>query len=220
MSSNASNIKIINNCSKQYLFLEYIVKRSIKFIGQNNFDGLSCIVLEDANSLSIENLPDNIATLISQETRVFGYYSLKTESETPFIKLFVHEIYRGLPFPFYLTPIITLRMLVSLAHEISHHLIAENKLKFSGNDVDEEIEAWNYSKKVLQNLKNRNRFIFWHWCLREISSWYLAMGRADYSLKNLERAASNFHIAAQFDLDNVEANRNYWLVKKEISKLC
>lgn len=218
-SNSANDIRIINNCSRRHLFLEYFVKRSIKIIGLNNFDGLSCIVLEDASSLSMESLPSNVASLISLGNRVVGYYSLKTKNQLPFIKLFIHEIYRGIPFPFYLTPVITLRMLLALAHEIAHHLIAENKLKFTGDDEDEEIGAWKYSKELLQNLKNRKRFVFWNWCLREIASWYLALGRADYVKKDLKSAESHFYTASQLNPDNSEASNSYWLVKKEISEI-
>jgi len=213
-------MEIINNCSKTPLGLKLILRRSLRYIGLDEFEGISKIVLEESNSSYLQSIPENITELISQKYRVLGFYCPKTETDFPYIMLFVNEIYKGIPFPLTVTPILLIRITNVLAHELAHHLISEKGISSDETietDEAEEVEAKKYAENLVKKFRRKFLYNFWNWCLVELSNWHVAIAQADFRSNRLETAGDHFYTAWQLNPQNSYAGEWYWLVREKLS---
>jgi hypothetical protein len=210
--NNITKVKIKNLCSRKIWGLEFYVKKIVEKIGYSKFRGIESIILLDEVSILTYDLPEDITKLISRQYRMLGYYLPGYLSRSPHIVLFIHEIYRGIPFPLYLMPIVVLKMTKALTHELGHHLITYKQKIISDNK--EEIIIGRYTRGILGQLIKNPQFRFWNWCLRELSSWHFAFAKADYKLNDLANAEKHFYTSWQLDPKNEEAAEWYWYIKK------
>lgn len=211
-----NQIEIVNENSRKILGAEFYVRKSIKIIGIDKFDSIKKIILIDnPNSEQYrKNISQNVLIPHLKGYRVSGCYYSETSESAPYIELYISEIYRGIPFPLYLTPVMILIITQTLAHEVAHHLIS--KKKSSLDETREELLAERYGNYITKKLKMTPYFKICNLILRELSNWHLALAQADYKLNNLERAESHFYSAWQLNPQNQTASEWFWYVRKKL----
>lgn len=211
-----SNLKIINLCSGKFNFVSFYVKRIIKHIGSNNFSQIDRIILLDETSMLEQDIPESVNKIIFSGLRVFGYYFHGTKNKSPHIVLLIHEIYRGIPFPLNLTPIVVIGLTRTIIPALGFHLLDKKYVINKEEKISEKRKERiikRFTNIILKRMLKRNFFKFLNFCLREISSWYFAFAKADYKLNDFIRARENFYTSWQLDPKNKEAGEWYWYLK-------
>jgi hypothetical protein len=194
-------MKIIDESSSKYYLVEYYVGRSIRFLGIENFGGISRIVLEDND--------------LTDDFRVLAKYFERSHTQPAFIKLFVKEIYRGVPFPFNLTPAIFIRFVRVLAHQMVYHMIANGNIACKLSGIEENLMADSYANELVEDITKSFRFRIWAWILRHIAGWHFSIGQVDFKQGDVESAKDHFYTASQLDPNNAFASEWFWYLKNQ-----
>lgn len=188
----------------------YFVRKAITLIGIRRFEGISAI------NLTYESSPVRLVGATFVNHPVFGFYFPTTDAGQARIVLYLEEIYRGIPFLLRFSPIMILRFIQTLSHEVAHHQVKQRRQIFS--DSKEEEVASRYSRAVLAHVRRRAWYRFWDLVLREVSNWHFAFARADYRGNDYVRARNHFYIAWDLNPRNVLAAEWYWHVTDILGK--
>ena len=212
----SEKIRIVNGCSRRCASLEFYVKQSIKLIGIDRFSGISEITLKDDPHAAFRDdaLPNNLRHPLTDGFRAAAYYYYKTKNDPARIEVYAKEVYRGIPFPLYVTPILQLRIARTLAHELAHHLLTRKRKAYP--DAKEEKISNRYASRVIRNMTGAGWLRIWQVLSNELSEWHLSFALADAKLGEIETAENGFYTAWQFNPDSTGAAEGFWDARQQL----
>src|SRR2546425_11050083 len=123
-------MKIKNSCEKLPLGIIRHIRRALSWINPTDLIGIEFIELHSKIGAADENSPEWHRHATEQDLSVNGLYVRREQLSPAHIKLFVKDLYRGVPKMYWLTPVVTLVAAQTIAHEVGHHLIAERGYVF------------------------------------------------------------------------------------------
>jgi hypothetical protein len=152
-----------------------------------------------------------------QDSACLGEYKKKAK-RSGFINLYTSNLYRGVPVLFWVTPVATLRVAFTLAHEIGHHIVARRgfiyepterfKLK-EFNDQYQEALVDRFARDTVRRMCRKWHYRLGRWLSKRISGFYYLQGTVDWDRKEYERAAYHWFCACHADLENDDAARGW-----------
>ena len=140
-----------------------------------------------------------------------GRYTRKHGREGAHIKLYARDLYLCIPLLFKLTPVATLRVAFTLAHEVGHHLVNERGYIFSNREKYKPYGVYNeYEENICERfafivrrrMLGSRRYKFGAWLSRQLS--YLYAGRADarWNRRQYEQAAFYWFCSFRHERDS------------------
>jgi hypothetical protein len=150
--------------------------------------------------------------------KMLGTYHAPSE-ETPvaYITLYVQDIYCGIPSWLWWSTVPTLRILLTLGHEVAHHLFHTRGYIFSPSESadEEESNATAYGNKVLERVMRHQTYKLGRWCIKELAFWYYSNGLIDSQKNNFVSAADHFYKAWVLDPTLEDVGKYYWLSREK-----
>jgi len=208
MAENSVGPQIECLCNNPPFGLIRQVRRSLNWINKRDLKGIAKIIL-------VEEMPD-YARSNDDSASTRGFYRYKTKDSPAIIILSIRELYRGIPWFLWWSPVPTLRIGWTLAHEVGHHLIFREEAFMTEISLDKEVRADKYAEIVLQRMTRRWYYRVGQWCINDLADWYFAFGLAAAQKKRYQVAAKRFYTAWHLN-PNIENVADYYLSAKRKS---
>jgi hypothetical protein len=198
-------------CSNPPCGLFRQIKVCLNWINKDDLQGLGKIILTD----EVINAP----TIADDALSMRGYYAYPTEDSPPIIFLTIPEFYKWVPSWLWWSPIITLRLCDTLAHEVGHHVSFMRDNQIADAEASQlELLANNYADSVIESMTRHWYYKMGRFLLKEIAGWYFAFGLAAAKYERYQRAAKRFYAAWHLVPEMEEAAEYYWLARREYEK--
>jgi len=195
---------------------EWHIRRVLKRVNQQDIEGLESIRV-------IDECPyDPEYTKVPPYLRGFrynGYYSRQVKSEPAEVVLYARDVYDGIPKLLLASPIATLKLGRTLAHEIGHHVIAtrgyiyqpwEKYKPWNGvRDPYEEKMADSYASSVIERMLRHWPYKLGKSLARFLSGFLYKAGLQDYWDGHYQSAASLQDRAYSLNRENEVAGQCY-----------
>lgn len=195
----------------------FFLQRAVRLIGNAWFSGLSEIALLGEESSQELDAAGGFDYCNEKDLKISGFYFFETDCKLPWIGIYVREVYNGVPFPLSLTPVITLLLGRTLAHEAAHHRLRQ-KQKIYSDPRKEEALANAFAKHFETKLCSNLWFRFWRWILHDISRWHFAFGCASYRSADFQKAEKSFYKAWLLDPRNSDAAVWFWQIHEYLQR--
>jgi len=195
---------------------EWHLRRIVTWFIPHDLEGLESIRV-------IDECPDDTAAAeVAPYLTGFlsnGHYSRRMDNRPAEVVLYARDVYLGIPKFLLLSPMTTLRIARTLAHEVGHHVIAtrgyiykpwEKYKPWTGTrDPYEEKMANAYASDVIERMLR-----LWHYKLgkflaRMVSTFFFKAGIQDYSDRKYQSAALLQFRAYTLDPENDDAGQCY-----------
>ena len=203
------DIPIIAETSHLQWGTKWHVRRALAWVNPADLAGVDFLQIESKLPQADTTSPEWHKSATEADWSVNGVYFHSEGGSPAYIKLFIRDLYRGIPKIFWLTPVITLVVAQTLAHEVGHHLIAERGYVFTRgeritpSEYEEEM-AHRYAQFVIGKMKRR-----WYYRLavrftKHLAVWHSGQAYVDWKMGNYERAAESWYRSFHLDPDRVE----------------
>jgi peptidoglycan/xylan/chitin deacetylase (PgdA/CDA1 family) len=209
-------MKVINTACYYPRCTQWHVNRALMCVNPIDLDGIEAVKIVDEPPLSPKEKkqPYYLRQIIS------GRYVRKQQRQNAHILLFTKNLYFGLPLLLKFTPIATLQIAMTLAHEIGHHLISHRGYIYLSNEnyadsEKREIMADRYAYEALRKMSSKwyyrysLKFSFW------LSNFYYDYGLVTWQNQEYDRSIYYWACAYALNPENIEALHGY---KKAIVK--
>ncbi len=189
------------------------VRRSLGWISPIDIVGLGFIELRDRIEDADEGSPKWHREASEQDLSINGVYFRSQADSCARINLFVRDLYRGVPKIYWLTPVLTLIVAQTLAHEIGHHLIAERgyifepREKIHPSEYEEEM-AHRYAQHIVKKMKTRWYYRLADYIIKDLASSHYIKGMFAWEHSDYARAAACWY--RSFHLDPNRSDSIYW----------
>ena len=208
-----NGIEIKNSCSKLPLGAISNIQRSLAWIDPADTVGIDSIELRYKLADAGPEAPAWHKHATEQDLSVNGLYFRGQDLVPASITLFVRDLYRGIPKVYWLTPVTTLVVAQTLAHEVGHHLIAERGYVFApGEKVQpseyEEEMAHRYSFSVIKRMRTCWYYRLGAWVTKDLAGWHYVKAMLAWEAGDYEGAAESWY--RSFHLDPDRQNAIYW----------
>jgi hypothetical protein len=206
-------MKIRNECTFSPRGLIRTVERSLGWIDPLDLHGVSFIRLLDDLPKPTDRSPRWHKDLKKRYDCLTGLYYGKFKNEPAHITLYIRNLYRGIPSLLQLTPLPTLVITETLAHEVGHHLISTRGYIFQpaeAFDHKEVVEEFcdRYAFTVVKKMLAKSQYRVSRWILKKLAGWYYDFASLDWNEKKYKKAAERFLTA--FLLDRNCEDALYW----------
>jgi len=187
------------------------VKTCLNWINKDDLQGLGKIILTDEVI--------NAETITNDAASRRGFYEFGTENSPPVIYLTIPEFYKFVPSWLRWSPLITLRICRTLAHEVGHHvsIMNDDQLKIAAAS-QAELLATNYAASVIELMTRGWYYKMGRFLIREIAEWYFIAGLVDAKYECYQRAAKRFYAAWHLAPEMENAATYYWGVRRAYEK--
>jgi hypothetical protein len=195
------------------------VRRSLGWIRPDDLDGIDFIWLMDRLPEASVNQDANLSHATREGYNIYGLYSARKGSDPSYIVLLVNDIYRGVPRLYRYTPVVTVLINRTLAHEVGHHLITRRGYvfqpgeKYKHKEIEEEF-ADRYAFGVLKRMRKRWYYRWAMWAIKDLAKMHYFFGAKEWERGNYKKAAEYWYVAGEFDPDHIEAYRWYLRAKE------
>jgi hypothetical protein len=189
------------------------VERSLEWFNPLDLNGISFIRLLDDLPKPTDRSPHWHRDLKKRYLYLNGLYVGKYKNEPAHINLYIGNLYRGIPSLLALSPVPTLVIADTLAHEVGHHLIYTRGYVFQPTEVfkhQEIVEEFcdRYAVSIVKKMLGSWRFKISRWLVKRLAGWHLAMGALNEGMKKRAKAADHFLTA--FHLDSTQEDALYY----------
>jgi hypothetical protein len=186
----------------------------LKWIGQDDLDGLEFVRVIDEcpDDPEYVRLPRYLMGFLYN-----GHYSRKAKNRPAGVVLYGNDIYFGIPSLLVVSPLATLRVARSLAHEVGHHVIAtrgyvykpwEKYKPWDGSrDPYEEKMADAYASDVMERMLKHWPYKLGQLLARLISAFLYKAGIQEYWDGKYQSAASFQARAHSLNPENEDAGQ-------------
>jgi|SRR5215813_3296553 len=186
------------------------VDRALEFFNPLDLNGISFIRLIDDLPKPTDRTPRWQRDLKKRYVYIYGLYVAEQKNEPTHINLYIRHLYRGIPSFLALSPIPTLAIAETLAHEVGHHLICSRGYIFQPTEVfkhDEVAEEFcdRYAFGLVNKMLAHRRYRLWRWVTKRMAGWHVAMGIFNEEMKKQTKAADHFLTAFHLDSTREEA---------------
>ena len=216
-------MNIIDRTTRPRVGLAWHLRRCLRWIPDGDLFGVEEIVLEDQLGPATATSPDWHHEIEGRNLAVGGGYFRRQRDTPASIVLYVASLYRGIPKVYWLSPVITLQLARTLAHEVGHHLIDQRGYIFErGERVDprefEEELAYRYSFNVRKRMLQRWYYRVADWLTRDLAEWHYAIASSEWRDGEYEKAADRWEITFCLDPNRDDADYWYYEAKKALAK--
>ncbi len=216
-------MKIINRTTKRRIGLLRHVRRCLSWIDPADLYGIERLVLQEEIGPPTKNSPDWHHKAHEEDHIVSGQYLFQSSGSPATIALYVRSLYLGIPRIFWLSPVITLHIARTLAHEVGHHIIAQRGYIFdrhekTKDDFGEEM-ADRYAFFVAKRMLSRRHYRVAERITHDLAEWHYNIGTIEWRDSRFERAADYWHKAFLLDPNHPDAGYWYWQAKREVGKV-
>ncbi|HZI60317.1 MAG TPA: hypothetical protein VFD62_06380 [Pyrinomonadaceae bacterium] len=192
------------------------VWRVLKWINQEDLKDLHAIKIIDDRSNDPEYVkrPRYLSGFLYN-----GHYEFKTKDRQARVVLYANDIFFGIPYIMMHTPVATLKVASTLAHEIGHHVVAtkgyiykpwEKYRPWNGvNDPCEEKMVELYAADVIERMARHWRYKFGKFLAGKLANFLYDAGRQEYWDGDYVRSAKLAFHAYHLDPTNLAANQCY-----------
>lgn len=192
------------------------VRRVLRRMSNADLQGLALIKIID----DCPNDPESAKVPAYMRGFLYnGHYSGKTQERGAEVVLYANDVYFGVPRLLVATPMATLKLARTLAHEIGHHVIAtrgyiydhrEKYAPWTGKtNPKEEQMVQAYAEDVIDALLQHWPYKLGNWLLQLTSKILFKRGLRDYWHNNYQRAASCFARVHSLTPTNENAGQNF-----------
>lgn len=206
-------MKIVDRTTRRRRGLSWHLQRALSWIPEGDLFGIEEIVLEEQLGPATPDSPDWHHEIEGRNLAVGGLYVRRQGKLPPAIVVYVASLYRGIPKILWLSPVITLQLARTLAHEVGHHLIDQRGYIFErGERIEpreyEEELAYRYAFSVRKRMLRRWYYRLAAWLTRDLADWHYVFGVTDWHDGQYEKAAARWEIT--FCLDPNRDDADYW----------
>ena len=206
-------MKIRNECTVSPRGLIRSVERGLDWINPMDLYGISFIRLMDELPKATDRSPQWHKDLKKRFACLSGLYMGKYKNEPANITLYIRNLYRGIPSLLQLTPLPTLVIVGTLAHEVGHHLITTRGYIFQPTetfDHQEVVEEFcdRYAFSIVNKMLAKSHYRVSSWILKELAGWYYNFASLDWKDKKYKDARERFLTAFLLNSNLEEAL--YW----------
>lgn len=211
--SYEDGMDITNDCRKPPPRLLWHVRRALSWINQDHLKGLGFIWLMDHIPETTED--ENAKRALAGELLLYGAYGPQKGRLPSYVLLLTQYVYLGIPAFYSVTPVPTLRIVKTLAHEVAHHLIATRGYVFQpGEDLsDQESLANRYAAGVLQDMMKRWHYKLGRWLINDLAETNYAFGAIEWQKQRYCAAADRWHKAWALNPELEDIADLYWQAK-------
>jgi hypothetical protein len=212
-------VEIRNESSTSPLGLVWQVRRALGWIDPSDSHGVEFIRLADDVPEESLKYDEEVRQAKADGHNVYGIYYRRRDKNPANILLIVRDTYRPIPPLYRLTPVTTLWIARTLAHEVGHHLVAKRGYvfqpgeKFKHQEIEEEF-CDRYAFGVLKRMQGRRYYRFGMRRLKGLAETQYVFGVMCWERKRYKEAAEHWYNAGQLDPDHKEATRWYWRARE------
>jgi hypothetical protein len=196
--------------------MKWHVRRVLKWIDRRDLEGLESIKV-------IHDCPDD-PEYVKLPRYLMGFtyngrYLRKRKDRPAQVVLYASDLYFGIPKFLIASPMATLEVASTLAHEVGHHVIATRGYVYktwekyrSAPDVDDpysEKMAEAYASDVIQRMLRHWPYRLGRLMAQKFSNFLYQWGLADYWAGDYQAAASRLARAHSLDKENEDAGQAY-----------
>jgi hypothetical protein len=213
-------MRLLDECKKPPTGMLWQVRRSIGWIFPADLEGISSLKLIDELAPARETSAAWYKKAQKNDYFVLGWYKAKAPTEAA-ITLNIGDIYKCIPVIYRWTPVATLIITQTLAHEVGHHMSYKKgyAVALTGRlekkpDRDEEARAESYALAVMTRMRRR-----WHYRLaalavNDLTQWYDVQALLDWRAGKYKDAARKWYKAAVLDPYDRRLASCYWRAKE------
>ena len=186
----------------------YHVRRALAWLSPAELAGLEFIrILDEDTEQAVRR--GKVGDIWARTTN--GRYERRIEPAGARVNLYARDLYLGVPLLFKPTPVATLRIAFTLAHEVGHHLANERGYIFSKREKYKRYGAYDeYEEKmcdrfafiVTRRMLGSRRYQFGAWLRRQLSYWYAGIGDARWKRQKYEQAAFYWFCSFRHERDS------------------
>lgn len=211
-------MQLLNDCKKKPPLLFWHIRKVLKWISPVDLIGIEYIRLEN-NSPQLFTDPYHNSKHL-RDLKPLGMYFPQTPDSLPFITLYIDELYYPIPYLAYYSPMTTLLIAKTLAHEVAHHLVRTKGYIFSHDEKYpsyerspeyEEEMATRFAFETVRKMKKKLIYKLGAYMMKSISEWYYAVAVAKWDNKNYKATLDYCWKAFLLNNDSKEAINGYWL---------
>lgn len=189
------------------------VRRSLRWINQADLVGLDFIRLADEMPPPSNDSPDWHRTASAEGHSINGVYFARDDNTPACITLLIRDICVGIPDRYWLTPVPTLRIAHTLAHEVAHHLVKVRGHVFQPGENFKSVEyeeefADRYAHGVVKKMETRWYYRLGQSLVKNLAMSHYIQGMLDWKAQKYERAAERWYKAWNLNPNLNEAS--YW----------
>jgi hypothetical protein len=212
-----ANVRIEIKSSLVPRLTKWHIQRILRWVPAQDLRGLGMIRVMD-------ECPDKELDSARVPTYMWGFlyngrYIRRNKNRPPEIVLFANDVYFGIPKALLASPVATLKIADTLAHELGHHLVAtrgyvyrssEKYRPYNGvrNPHEEDI-ADRYAADITKRMLKRPRYRIGKLMSRVLSNLLYRAGLQNYWKENYQAAASMLARAHSLNLENEDAGQAY-----------
>jgi hypothetical protein len=131
------------------------------------------------------------------------------------IKLYFKNLYLGIPRIYWLSPVITLQVARTLAHEVGHHVKARRGFIFDKGErtvsgEEEERLAEEYASNVIAKMQRQTYYRFGAWLARDLAGTHYLKGMLAWDNQQYAEAAIRWRKSFNIDPNHDDATYWYW----------
>lgn len=212
-----ANVRIEVESSFVPSLTKWHIRRVLRCIPDQDLDGLGTIKV-------IDECPDDELDSAKVPAYMWGFlYNgryIKGKKDRPAkIVLFANDVYFGIPKALLASPVATLKIARTLAHELGHHLVASRGYVYDKSEKytpydrvrnpREEDIADQYAADITERMLRRTTYRIGKLMTRMVSSSLYKAGLRNYWKENYRAAASMLARAHSLDLENEDAGQAY-----------
>lgn len=213
------SVEIKNDCINPPRGLLWHVQLSLSWIYPADLDGLEFIRLVDKVPEHVLKKNKTFREREAEGDWIFGFYQKEQGNNWPSITLIVKRPYALLPSLYKFTPVATMLLAHTLAHEVGHHLIStrgyvfEQREQYRREEFEEEF-CNRYAFEVLKKMQSRWYYRLGMWGLKDLAGWFHIFGMIDWEKKRYDAAAAYWKKVIQLNPDSEESVYWYYRAKK------
>ncbi len=213
-------MKVINECKSLPSGTLWQVTRSISWIFPGDLEGISCLKLIDELEPAKEVSPPWYKKAQKHELFILGWYQARNRTGAS-ISLHIKDICKCIPRVYRWTPVATLIITQTLAHEVGHHISRKKgqAVGLTGRldkkpDKEEETRADVYAATVMARMRRRLHYRLAAWAVDDLAQWHDVRAVLAWREGRYKEAAERWYKSYVLDPHNERVRYCYWRAKE------
>lgn len=213
-------MRLIDECEKPPAGMLWQVRRSIGWIFPADLQGISSLKLIDQLPRARETSESWYRKARKHDYFVRGWYNANPTEAS--ITLNIRDLYECIPPIYRWTPVATLIITQTLAHEVGHHISHKKgyAVALTGRlekkpDRDEEARADSYALAVMAKMRRRWYYRLAARAVNDLTQWYDVQAVLDWQAGKYKEAAARWYKAAVLDPNDMRLASCYWQAKEK-----
>lgn len=220
------SLNIVNEYGRLPFLALWHIQKSLEWISPLDLQGIDHIRLVDKISGSNVELTEELKKKYIEDCIVSGIYYKKTEAGDAFIALALEHLYFPLPNLVYCSPVPTLHIARTIAHEVAHHLVStrgyiflpgEKYPVYESNPEFEEEMANRYAFGVIEKMKEKRYYKMGASMMNFVSDCYYGIAAARWEARRYKSSADYWYKSFLLNSERQESIEWYWRSKEKLN---